>query len=380
MAVKELTLRKTLAENLKQVLKLSGLTHNEFAAKAQISTGALTNYLKGDSAGRTPPVLTLLNICTMPELKARGINLEISDLVSSDFRPIVDELHIDSSDVKHQDFIGVYNCYFFDQTKSISDDLASTRELRFGVIAVFDEIDKLTQEITMTCYAKFFKSDERRKADALHEDLYEVFAESKEALKENEENEDFDFDLATEFDLRNSQIRDIFENHTGFYSGEVTFSETHTFFNFNSPVFHDNALMVFYAPPKRADHKYIGGIGTVSSITHGSNHMPVAQKIILSSNPLDCSDEEIAEHLCISTGSVPLGSEAAALSMICNKLYDPKERLHFLDDDDKKSIIAERMNKLINNYIRKNINSVSCVSLEDDKKVYQLIRRFEPKE
>lgn len=399
MSITELTLKNTLAKNLHHILEITGLTQNALAAKTEVSVGTLTNYLrtlkfvkqengktiyeydkgKYTDQMRTPSVLFLMKVCALDELKKRGINLEISDLVSSGFHPIIDEAHIDSSDIKHQDFIGVYSCYFFDQTKSVSGSAnSSVRELRFGVITVYDELDNLTQELSVRCLAKFFKSDERLAAETLKEDLLEKFDDSRKII--NEGKDAANFDLALELEDRNDELRREYKKRSGYYTGDVSFSDIHAFLNLKSPVFNDNALIVLYAPQKRADHNYIGGIGTVSSITHGSSHMPVAQKIILSSNSLQCSDEEIAEHLFISENKVDLTAEANTLSVLCEKLYSNEEPLAFLDEDDKRTIIADRMARLIENYVKKNTNCISAVSADEDTKVYKFIRRFNPKE
>ena len=357
--VDEGTLRETIRQNIKTVMRITGLNRAQFAAKTGIAPPTLTGYLSPKETKITPVTL-LMNICMMEEVRQLGLELTINDLVSSDLDPIINISGAAAKKPAHHDFIGAYDCYFFDQSKPVTErESLSSRDLRFGVIAVFDDYNKLTGEVSYEAFAKFFKLAEREEAVALKNAVAACFSDSAAASTE-----------------RNAGIRECFRRESGIYAGCVQFSETHAFVGLTCKVFSDSAMMVFYAPPKRSDQSYIGGLGAVCSVTHGSSHMPAAQKILLSKSRLRCSDAVIAKHLTLSSAPIELGSQAKLLTEICTKLFGAGTQLNFLDDSDKSAIITERLNQLVRDYIQNSIFSVGSVSPDEDKQVYNLIKKY----
>lgn len=355
--VNEQTLRTTTIKNIKTVIRLTDLTHAEFAKKTGIAAPTLSSYLS-EKEKKIMPVTFLMNVCMMDEVKEQGLNITVNDLISSEFDPAINGKRIQKP--IRQDFPGAYYCYYFDQSKSLSErELDTSRDLRFGLLTVFDEYNKLTGEVKYEAYAMFYKTIDREKTEALKESIDEIFNNKK-----------------LPSDERNSAIRARFRKESGFYSGNMHFSETHAFISLTCNVFRDRAMMAFYAPDKRSDHKYIGGIGAVTSVTHGIDRMPAAQKIIISAPKLGCSDEVIAEHLSMSSTPIDLKSQGRVLTEICTKLFNANSQIDFLDDSDKTAIITARMNNLVSDYIQKSIFSVGTVSKEEDNKVYNLIKKY----
>lgn len=357
--VDENTLRETIRENINRVIKITGLNRATFAAKTGIAPPTLTGYLNPKES-KIAPVTFLMNVCMMEEVRQMGLEITVNDLLSSDFDPVVntDRIALRSSD--HNDFLGVYDCYFFDQSKPANEaGIIRTRELRRGVLALFDDFNKLTGEASYEACAVFFKPEERDKTAEFRNEVRTCFMRDPENASE-----------------RNARIRAAFRARSGNYAGSVTFSENHVFIRLNCKVFRDSALMVFYTPPKRMDHSYIGGLGAVCSVTRGSSHMPAAQKIIISKPRLDCSDEVIAHHLSMSSEPVELGSQAKLVTEISAKLFGSGSQFGFLDDSDKSAIITERLNQLVRDYIRNSVFSVGSVSQEEDSTVYRLIKKY----
>ncbi|MEE0874797.1 MAG: helix-turn-helix transcriptional regulator [Ruminococcus sp.] len=360
--VDESKLQKTVSANLIKLFNLADLSQSAVAKRLHCSPAAISNYLNPKSkTARVPNVSFLMDVCLLPEVKNLGLDITINDLISAEFDPIVDEAEVGrSQNLSHNDFLGNYYCYFFDQAKDVSaKEVETSRDLRFGVMTFFDERNPLTGIVTYEAYAMFFKAAEREKAVILKDTVDAAF-------KKNED------DSAG----RNSIIRDAFREQSGFYSGGIKFSDTHAFIGITSSTFKDIAMMSFYAPVKRDDHEYIGGIGAVSSVTHGSNRMPAAQKIIISQAKLQCPDEVTAEHLNMVSSEIDLGDQALLLTELCTKMFNPQTKAAYLDDSDRTAIIKTRMNQLVSDYITKNIFSVGTVSKDEDKKVYQLIKQY----
>ena len=136
--VDENTLRETIQENIKTIIDKTNLNRAQLAAKTGIAPATLTSYLNPKES-KIPPVAFLMNICLIDEVRQLWPELTVNDLVSPDFDTIPDAGGAKKS--VYDSFIGAYDCYFFDQSKPVTErESLTSRDLRFGVIAVFDEI------------------------------------------------------------------------------------------------------------------------------------------------------------------------------------------------------------------------------------------------
>ena len=360
-------LKINVSKNLDELRKAMEWNQAKFADKTGISEPTLTYYLKGDKKdGRLPPIDYLVKLCTMQEFKDKGLELTLDLLISEKFNPRVliqkryNQSAASRQEVKHGDFLGNYLCYFFDQSKPVhNQDHKLNRELRYGVVSIFDVCESLTGEISIRAIAAFFKEDASDKAFELKRNLDSIF---KSDINVNS---------------RNMAIEEAFKSdNVSAYEGAVTFSDHHTFINVQSNVYGDNALIILYSPQKKVDSDYIGGIGSVASIARGRTHMPTAQKIIMSKYELGCSREVIAEHLSMSAAAIAQEHEAEAICDFCRKLYaDPNYDLNF-DDADKAALVRRRLDQLVKNYIDKNICCVGSVTEDEDKAVFKLIEQY----
>ena len=359
-------LKENISKNIRELMKAMDWKGCKLAAKMGISESALTNYLKGNKKnGRLPSLDFLVSLCTMQEFKDKGIDLTLDLLISEKFNPgaLVKKRYNNNSnlreEVKHGDFLGNYLCYFFDQSKSANnDDYKLSRKLRYGVVSIFDAYENLSGEISINAIASFFKEEAAEEAFELKKTLDSIF---KSGINNNS---------------RNLAITEAFkEANVSAYEGVVTFSDHHTFINVQSNIYGDNALIILYSPQKKIDSDYIGGIGSVASITRGRTHMPTAQKIIMSKYELGCSREVIAEHLSMSSAPISQDQEAEAICDFCRKLYvEPSYGFNF-DDADKAALIRRRLDQLVKNYIDKNICCVGSVTEDEDKAVFKLIEQ-----
>lgn len=349
--------------NLLKLIKAVGWSQAKFAGETGISTGALSGYISGD---KIPSLFYLVNICAMKFFKEKGLDLTLDKLIMENFNPAltIQNRAGKTAEVKgtvpHGDFIGNYVCYFFDQSKPTDElDNKASRGLRYGVISIFDDYNALTGKPTTKAVASFFKEEEAEKAFGLKGKLDDIFSS--------------DFKIG----VRNTSLMQEYEGVAGYYNGVVTFSDRHAFISVESEVYGDNALLVLYSPQKKTNVDYIGGIGSVASISHGRNHMPTAQKIIISKYKLGCSNEMIAEHLSMATANISQQTEAEDLAEFCRKLYsNTVAEMSYLDEFDKIAMIQRRMRQLVKNYVEKNVCCVCSVSEDEDKKVLALIRRY----
>ncbi len=359
-------LKRTIGENIGKLRGVAKWTQAKLAEMTDISEPCASNYLHGE---RMPPVEYLVGLCSMKEFRDLGLRFTVSDLLDRNFDPesIVrrrnDSSESEQRPVEHADFLGVYLCYFFDQSKSLyKQSHDETRELRYGVTVVYDDYDTPDGKVTTKSMSIFFKAEERAIALAMKKRLDKIFGSKQLAV-----------------DKRNYDIAAVFAEYPyAAYSGKATLGNRHTFINIEDKDQGDNALIILYSPDKRGDREYIGGVGAVASVAGGMAHMPTAQKIILSKYELKCPEEEIADYLKMAVADIEPEDEAAEICEFCRKLYTDETIMRYFDEADKQSMVERRLEQLIENYIEKVLYCVGCVTEEEDRAVYKLIERYKP--
>ncbi len=356
-------LKKTVGTNIKKLCIAMEWSQGKMADKIGISDAALSNYIKAE---RLADLDVLVKICSLPDIKRKGFNVKVDDFLSNSHEftnTQVIENSVTSQESPRNDFIGNYICYFYAQSKSVhNQDSKTPRELRFGILSVYDEYNCITGESKIKALAFFYKEKDLEDARNAKRRLDEIFGEHKTIADRNQAIIDFVSSLP---------------GNTGIYDGDIVFTKQHTFVNIRSAIYNDTALMIFYLPNKREQSDYLGGIGSIASVAHGRMHMPTAQKIIISRHELGCSFEEIADHLSLASAPVEQTEETVALAEICKRLYSSDDQMSLLiDDGDKIAIVKNRLNQLVRNYIEKNVCCVGSVSDEEDAKIYTLIKKY----
>ena len=223
------TLTKNVGRNIRELIEAMDWTQAKLAEKMGTSAAAISNYRGGD---RLPPLEFLVSLCAMQEFKNKGLELTLDLLISERFNPkaLIQKRYNQPSvvrhEVKHGDFLGNYLCYFFDQSKpDHNQDHKLNRELRYGVVSVFDVYESLNGEVSIRAIAEFFKEDGAEKAFELKKTLDSIF---KSGVNINS---------------RNMAIEEAFKvEDASAYEGAVTFSDHHTFINVQSSIYGDNAF------------------------------------------------------------------------------------------------------------------------------------------
>lgn len=362
-------LQDNISHNLEELIKALGVNRKKFASMTGVVDSTLCNYLKSsqDHEPRLPPIDYLMGIVMMEEFRNMGLELSLDLLISEKFDPqsVVakknQQLSASRQEEEHGDIWGNYICYYFDQsTSGALSGYRSDRKLRYGVISVYHDTEALTGESTTRAYAAFFEEKEEVQAISLKEKLDAVTRckESHNGL---------------------SYIRAIdqafSEAGVDAYEGIVTFTNGHTFINFHSGVFKDNALIILYSPQKKTGSDYIGGLGCVASVTRGRSHLPAFQKILVSKY-LITEPEEIADHLYMSDIRIDYTQETQEFCEFCSALYSDPTTLSLFNKEDKIALLRRRMEHLIRLYLKKNVCCVGVVSVEEDSAVYRLIAAY----
>lgn len=319
---KKEALSKRLGKNLTSLHKYMGWSKSVLAQEIGVSGSSITNYTSGN---RMLPTEALDNIRNNTKIK-RKINLSVDDmfLENEDFRK---KLHIPVpgnpdkiSELKHKDFVGNYFLYLFDQSKTESEQIhLADRDMIFGVITVYSEAGDGN---TLSAYARFYTEKERKEAVAKKDALDKLIKENKSF----------------------SEIMEAFSDERS-YSGTMTFSGRNVFVSLDNIVFKDSALLIFPVPNKPENVDYTGGLGCICSISHG-NHMPVAQKVVISRKQLEKADDEIRSCLMMSSASVSTSDEGERLLSLIEKFYVKDENNDFpLNELDINAIITKRLNQ-----------------------------------
>lgn len=360
----ETKLNETIGTNIKTLLKVTKKSQSYLADTLGIATGAVNGYLSGKTGLR---VATLAQLASAEPFDKYGLELDAFLLDNEEFETLVDSSVIDDKKVEsyiHKDISGCYLVYLFDQSKElVSTGADATRTLRYGVITIYEKqkYDLYGKNI-FKALGKFFK--DKSEAETFHKKISGIYKSSQE---KNIGMLEYANQLLNEYEGKDD--RDKKE----FYEGEVDFQKDHIYFDLISPYFGDHALFALYTTPKKENSEYIGGVASLSSVSHGVNRAPCAQKALISRYCLNCAEERIHEIIRMHPVNVDMHD-------VAKKMYELFENISelgdnsLLDDNDKITIFANRFERLIQSYIEKNLYSVGVVTKEDDINAYRLIQ------
>lgn len=371
---KEKELAVITSANLRKLIRAMGCSPAEFARFTGIGQSALSNYIaEKNTSTKTAPRLSvgyLSDLPSMKEFEDKGIHFKLGDLFNEDFIPV----HKKEKDLR-ADYMGSFICYFFDPSKSKTDlESQMPRRLRFGVMAMFEDYNDKDTEECIGVKACFFDPKDSRAAEQFKKNVDEIFANNKNSGSQRIKSElDNVFEKIKYASPENNEEKSSTKAPQT-YEGDLSFSGTKAFISLKSKEHNDRALIVINDPDKRTDSLYIGGLGVVASVSHGA-HVPTAQKIIISRNVPDTSYGEIGKYLNMTSVAVSTSPETKSLTELCKSLYSGNTAALCLDENDKSVIIENRIIQLVQNYIDKNICSVGCVSSDEEKAVYSLIKK-----
>ena len=348
-----------IGSNIRKLVDLSGMTNARFAAKIDTDSGTLSNYI---SAARKVPLYILTRICKLPDLKDMGVNITLDTFINEDFNPH-GIAHGPKQSDSHKDLSGAFMVYFYDQTKAPNAvyDFKKSRPLRCGVISIVPSVHPLSGDTIYKSFGLFFNEANTYKALELKKELDPIFNSSE---------------VKDQYKL----VSEKYNDNTSTYYGSVTFSEAHAFVQLESETHNDKGFCILNSPKKKSTENYLGGLGCLCSISHGA-HTPSIQKIVFSRFPLGCSSEKIGSLLGMEPVKIEMADEAYAIRDMAKKLVTETGGIvDYMSDSDKDAILENRLNQLVTNYIKKNICSVGSISPDEDKEVYELIKKYRPTE
>lgn len=335
----------TIRSNLNFIMSKEGLSKADLRRATGVSDGTINNYMV---KGKEMSLKFLIGICSIPALEP--YNLTLDKLMDAKYQEkeqkCVERLpYLD-------DYCGAYVAYFIDCSQTDMSTASRYNGLRYGIIYIYEKKDTF-KRFKLDVYAQFFKPEEKRLASKLYADI------NRGLLND-------DSTVSSHF------------THSDCYNGDAIVSSEHIFISLNCEQYRDIALVILHAPKKKSGTAYIGGMGCLCSITRGYQHMPTAQKMLLSNDFLNVSDDNIAELLY--TQSIPRTfiHEAGQLVEFYKGLHDNKDDLiNYLSDADKRMLLEGRLKLIIEDCLRNIALSDISVSIDEDARVYTKLKQIQ---
>lgn len=303
----------------------SKYTQKHIAECTGFSQSSINNYLTKSSE---PSIQFLIAL-----KKAFGICLD--DFLFSD---------INVTETKSNErFVGNYIVYYYNNNSykgEVHTNLSNT--LNYGVISILKEKDL---DSGHSVYATFL----RQRSDAIK-------------LLKNVNNA--------------KRSKDIYEQHmlyNNFYKGDFEFTEQSLFIELRNSFNGDQSYMIFNNPHSKM--QYMGGAGTVNSVSRGREHNPCIEFIIMSKKLIDKPDGEIYECLRFSDYVVNLDYAMKDLLDLFKRLYvDKSEISSSLNEAQKNAIVKNKLEYHFNDILDANVFRFAKISNKEDDMVYNLIK------
>ena len=346
--------RENCAGNLEVIKKKMGWSQKQLAEKAGVSQAMMSDYVH---MARLPSLLAISQLVWNTEIQRR-IPFTIEQFLTRDIQNVdVDSgsgYVWDPEGGVHKKILGTYNLYFFDRDTQKTEADMQTREFRHGILSLYETVKK-SGGVIVFAFARFFKS--AAEANAFRGELDHIDAPG-------EDRQDKEILLYRSFDDT--------------YIGSVSLVGEYVFVKLVNGFCSDEGLIILRAPEKMPGAEYIGGLGSNTFISQGAERVPISQKIILSRGIVEASPEEIASHLLFRKAQIEVEGELKALLDLLESLYDPEKNAavdKILDKADKRAIIRQRLQQLINNHIDGSYNGLCMVSEQNDHACCQFLRR-----
>ena len=259
-------LAEIVSSNLKKLIAQNSITQKDLADLLCVAPASMTDYCKGRRILGTEHLLRL----------KKHFDISIDDFLTKSITPSAVTVVPRSSGIDKEKmetylkYCAAYYMYYFDTSKSKGRDLLPPRDsLHYGVLYIYENPTSL--DVPEFGCAAILGINDRSEVTRVKTEL--------DQMKKPAE-----------------VIRHIGENYESrAYYGDFTLSQFHAFVSM-SHASTDKVLLIFH----RIDNnkpEYIGGIGTINSVSKGREHTPVIQFMGISRYPLTMSPEMVDEMI-----------------------------------------------------------------------------------
>lgn len=316
-------MRSMFQENLKKLSKQ--FSQKQIAEKTGFSQSSINNYLTKNSEPSIQFLIALKN--------AFGISVD-------DF--LFSGLNIEETK-SFEKYVGNYLIYYYNNDSYKGEVHANIKNtLNYGVLSIFKEkeLDK-----NVKVFATFTKSR----------------VEAVKLLKKINKMQD------------GAETSKSFKDFGNVYEGNIDVNEHNIFIDLENKDNNDKTFIILNNPPTNSS--YIGGVGTVNSISRGREHNPCAQFIILSKRILDIPDGELYNLLKFDDYMIDLDDDIKEIIELFKRLYLSQNELSAeLSETQKMAIVKNRIDLTLGNILEANAFRFAKISNREDDSVYRYIK------
>ena len=313
--------------NLKHLAKL--YSQHDIAEKTGFSSGSIANYINGKSLPSAQFLLAL----------KRAYKIDIDQFLTTNMDDTSFNL---VKDISYKKYFGTYIVYYYNSSAykgkvgSYNYDI-----LTFGIISIVDDVD-ISSPKGVKAYGLFMV--DRQKAEEY-------------------------FKTLSSFDGDVKKIADFYARFPNYYWGSLDQNPQQIFVSLNNN--NDKCMIILNNPPTQSH--YIGGLGTVNSISRGREHIPCVQYILVASKILKIPDGEIYNLLALGISDFNIKNEVNELINLFKRLYS-NQKDSGLSEYQQKKIIEDSVKNIISNCIESNMFRFAKVSNFEDDNYYRLIK------
>lgn len=306
-------------ENLKELAKQT--SQNELAKKTGFSSASVSGYISGKSE---PSLKFLIAL-------KENYNIDIDSFITQK-NTISNSTTVSTVDDK---FIGNYIVYYYDSSvyKGKASNL-SRNTLRYGIISIFKQGGEI----------KVLASLIKNKESAIL--LKEKLEESRDV----------------------NEILEIYSKEDA-YTGKIETTNTQVFIYIKNSINNDQGLIILNNPP--SNKTYIGGLGTVNSVSRGREHMPCVQFMIVSRYVLQIPDGEIYNLLALGMAEINVKNETEQIYKLFQNLSANADSL---TEYQRLKIFEDSLSNTLLDLIDANMFRFAKVSGMEDDNYYRIIR------
>lgn len=348
MVPEEAKVQKNVGRNIEYIMwKYDIDSQKTLAEILDVGAAQLTRIKKGEQTPTVYPFLAKIK---------ENFHYTIDEFLFSDIKR-AEELRRknidDENAMNYEKYTGLYQLYHFDSSAFKGRERKNDAEaLKSGVL---------------------FVCKNKKKSNKY--DVIAVFSMKKEAADTcYEEAKKYEMERGT--DNVWQYMTSLEEKGAHVYYGDLKLSRKHIYLSLNYEKTRDRAHMIFHRPDSTA-RKYAGGIGTVVSVSKGIGASPCMQYVAISDTSLNVSNEELANHLLMHYPNLKTYDSIDELVTFIKSLYDAEDpnNTSRLTDEQKKTLVREYLDKIVNETVEKNLFRTAIVSAADDDDFYHYIKR-----
>lgn len=333
------TLLDNISNNLSALLKKNKITQKKLHQITGVSESTVSEYVNGR---KVPSVEFLVSL-----KREYGISIDDFVMTESNVYEIPDSsnkvnLEINNGDIEK--IAGTYLVYYF-KTSSFKgrDETPVPEAITHGVLKI---VDNATSGNSSSCLA------------VMGIDNINEACQVKDTL-DNLPNDVNVFEFAK-------------KNFNDYYNGTFEILEKNVCISLFDN-YKDKVSIILHKVISNKP-KYIGGIGTMNSVSKGRGKSPVIQYIGLSRERIEFSEEEISNSLLLDLPKFSANYETSELIKLFSSLYLDVNRTNSLTETQKNITMKANIERHIQKILIRNIFRYSKISDRDDDDWYHMLK------